>query len=391
MGRRKKAVPAYRLHAASGQAVVVIDGRAHYLGVYGSDASRAEYARLIAGHAAGVPAAVDPSAVTVAEVLAAYYAHAEAYYVSEDGEPTNQVGRVRRALAPVRRLYGQARAAEFGPRALKAVRQTYVDGGHCRDQVNKLTRCVVAAWRWAAGEEMVTGESWHALRSVEPLKRGRTPAPESEPVRPVPRPHVEAVLKVISPVLADAIRVQLLTGSRPGEVLRLRAEDLEARDQPVWLWRPARHKTRHHGHAKTLYVGPQAQAVLLPYLGRHPSGCLFRPADSMALFRERQRAARKTRVQPSQQGRGKAAPRKKPGERYHPTSYARAVATGCRRAGVPHWHPHQLRHSAATWLLEAGVPWDVIRVILGHRSLDVTRMYAEDDVARAAEFVRRLG
>ena len=28
--------------------------------------------------------------------------------------------------------------------------------------------------------------------------------------------------------------------------------------------------------------------------------------------------------------------------------YRRAVAQACRAAGVPHWHPHQLRHSRAT-------------------------------------------
>jgi len=33
----------------------------------------------------------------------------------------------------------------------------------------------------------------------------------------------------------------------------------------------------------------------------------------------------------------------------------------------------------------------VARIILGHRSIDVTRLYAEDDLARAAEVVRQVG
>ena len=40
--------PSYRLHKATGQAVVTIDARDHYLGRYDSAESRAEYDRLIA-------------------------------------------------------------------------------------------------------------------------------------------------------------------------------------------------------------------------------------------------------------------------------------------------------------------------------------------------------
>jgi hypothetical protein len=41
-------IPTYRLHKPSGQAVVTISGRDHYLGNYGAVTSRAEYDRLIA-------------------------------------------------------------------------------------------------------------------------------------------------------------------------------------------------------------------------------------------------------------------------------------------------------------------------------------------------------
>jgi hypothetical protein len=39
-------VPSYRLHKASGQAVVVLGGRSHYLGKFGTADSKAEYQRL---------------------------------------------------------------------------------------------------------------------------------------------------------------------------------------------------------------------------------------------------------------------------------------------------------------------------------------------------------
>jgi len=42
-----KAIPSYRLHKATGQARVIIDGHHHYLGAYGSDESKAKYEELV--------------------------------------------------------------------------------------------------------------------------------------------------------------------------------------------------------------------------------------------------------------------------------------------------------------------------------------------------------
>ena len=48
MANRRSRVPGYGLHKASGQAVVRLNGRDHYLGKHGSDESHARYERLIA-------------------------------------------------------------------------------------------------------------------------------------------------------------------------------------------------------------------------------------------------------------------------------------------------------------------------------------------------------
>ena len=46
MGRIKTGIPSYRRHRASGQAVVTLNGVDHYLGPYGTEASKAEYDRV---------------------------------------------------------------------------------------------------------------------------------------------------------------------------------------------------------------------------------------------------------------------------------------------------------------------------------------------------------
>lgn len=45
-------------------------------------------------------------------------------------------------------------------------------------------------------------------------------------------------------------------------------------------------------------------------------------------------------------------------------------------AGLPHIHPHQLRHTLATQAINRGMSMEAIAALLGHHSLDMTRRYA---------------
>jgi hypothetical protein len=133
MKKGKYHVPSYRLHKASGQAVVVINGHTRYLGKHGSKSSREAYARAIAEWSAQGRAVVpDKDGVTVTEVMAAYIEHAQSYY-RKNGELTSEMSWITDSLRPLRRLYGSTRAAEFGPLALKAVRQEMIDEGNGRN------------------------------------------------------------------------------------------------------------------------------------------------------------------------------------------------------------------------------------------------------------------
>jgi integrase len=44
----------------------------------------------------------------------------------------------------------------------------------------------------------------------------------------------------------------------------------------------------------------------------------------------------------------------------------------CERAGLGHWHPHELRHSAASLMLAQGVKLQVVSEVLGHASIRMT-------------------
>jgi integrase len=152
----------------------------------------------------------------------------------------------------------------------------------------------------------------------------------------------------------------------------MRSIDLDTTDE-VWSYTPERHKTEHHGRRRIVRLGPKAKAVLRPWLRRDLTAHLYSPAEAMTERRAAMRELRGTPVQPSQRSRAKARPAKAPGDAYTVESYRRAITYACKRAGVPNWHPNQLRHNAATRLRkEFGL--DTARAVLGHSSPAVTEI-----------------
>jgi integrase len=58
-------------------------------------------------------------------------------------------------------------------------------------------------------------------------------------------------------------------------------------------------------------------------------------------------------------------------------AFARTVA----RAGIEHCTPHDLRRTAGSWMLQAGIPIEVISAMLGHTDIRVTQqVYARFNV-----------
>ncbi len=158
----------------------------------------------------------------------------------------------------------------------------------------------------------------------------------------------------------------------------------------VWSYRVDGHKMEHLGHERIVFLGPKAQAILLPYLFRDAEAFCFSPAESRAKQLADLRTKRKTTVQPSQMNRRKAKPKRRPGIRYNRSSYLHAIRRACEKAGVPNWHPNQLRHTRATELRKQ-FGLDVARVVCGHRDPRTTEIYAERDRETAADCMQEIG
>lgn len=350
----RKRLPKYSLHKGTGQARVIVEGRHIYLGKYGSDESRARYQQVIDSLAKSDDA-LGGRRVTVGQLSLLYMAHASEYYAT--GGRNTMVGSIRSALKELVRLFRSLDAALFSPKKLKLVRDAWVEKGLARSTCNKYAWMIVAMFDWGVAEELVRPEIVMALRALRGLRAGRSAARETAPVRPVPDSDVESVKEFLNPIFWDAVQFQLLTACRPGEALMARPVDVDMSGL-VWVYRPSRHKTMHHGKGREILIGPNGQELLRQRMPMSTSGYFFGKDGQSRMFNR--------------------------------DSYTKAIRKACVKAGVSEWSPNQLRHSAATRIRKLSKV-EIAKTILGHSDLKTTEIYAERDIDAAMAVVLRIG
>jgi len=406
----KRSVPRYCLHRPSGQARVRIDGKDHYLGLYGSPKSKAEYGKLIAGWQAKTNEA--PKNLLIRDLAYLYLEHCGRHY-RKNGAPTTELQPIRDALKRLLRLYVDERVADFQPRMLKQVRQAMIEEGLARSTINGGIGRIRRMFKWGVGEDLVPASVLVGLQAVRDLERGRSDAREPDPVRPVPIERVDAIKPYVSRPVWGLIQFQLTTGARPGEALIARGCDINVSGH-VWEFTPMTHKTEHHGKERVIFIGPRGKEVVRQFLSTDLHRYLFCPHDAITdlVARAYRRGARI---------RGDV------GDRYTLHSYAAAIRRGCELAfGMPDelrninkaltkvsaakkqvtrerllraasewrrencWSANQLRHTFATQARrQFGI--EAARVTLGHASAVTSEIYAERDFEAARKVVAQIG
>jgi len=326
-------IPSYRLHRASGQAIVAIAGREIYLGKHGTADSRLRYKRIVAEWLAsdcspcfGAP----KKQITVVEVLSAYVKHAKSYY---GNEANSEFQDVKLAVRRIKELYRTEIATDFGGVHFKTIRQQMIADGLSRGYINEVMRRITRIFRWAAAEGLVSPDVYRTLEAIDGLKLGRTKAKEGKGVKPVDEEIVLKTIPLLPEVVQDMVRLHSLIGCRPSELcgIRLRMVD---RQSDVWLVRMEKHKNVLRGKTRTLYMGPQAQKILLPYLDRQPDDFLFVPKESE---KRRRTVVSENRTTPLEQGdrvgtNRKKYPKRSPGNCFTRCDYTWAFRIACINA-----------------------------------------------------------
>ncbi|MDX1969660.1 MAG: site-specific integrase [Planctomycetaceae bacterium] len=357
MGRPKNSIP--KLSAdKTGRAFTKVNGRFISLGRAGTPEAQTRYAEILTAHAKGRLAdisapksvnAVKTSALTINELIL--------QFVTRELPRYSRGGALawRAMFHVLREQFGKTLVTDFGPLRLRLLRDAMVAGSDdrqpwSRDTVNRQTKRVQQLFRWGASWELVPAEIVARLDTVRGLSIGETTAHEKTPREAATAADVEAVMPHLKPVHADILRLLALTGARRGEILGLTGGMIERRPD-AWIAELHEHKTARKGKRRFLVFNATAQAILLRYMKADPSKRFFEVRGD---------------------------------------TFSAAVRTACVAAGVAPFVPHQLRHAAATKLVnELGV--EVAQAVLGHSDAMMTAHYSRSAEAKAIEGVKRLG
>lgn len=424
-------------------------------GKYGSKESRQEYEAILAQlRVSEGKLPEDPASrvgLTIGELVDKFMDHAESFYVHPGTkEPTGEMPVLRAAFRALLRLHFRTPAAMFGPLALKAIRKAMITGawhtpeekaqlekehrpiGLARKTANHYVGRIKLLFTWGVSEELIPAPIAAALKSVAGLSRGKSEARETGPVTPVAAAIIDETLPHLPPIVRDMIQLLRLTGMRCGELCIMRACDLDMTGA-TWLYRPTNHKNKHRGHGRAIGIGPRAQEIIRKYLKTDLTTYLFSPAEQDEVIRAGKRAARKTPLYPSHLKRlvqhGSPTTKRRPTARFRTTSVNRAIKRACKtafplledlaprikpngkrettaeweRRMTPNqiaavrawhkehsWHVHQLRHSASlTFMREFGL--EAARAALGHSTIDMSAMYAGQDLLAAKVVAAGVG
>ena len=414
-------IPKLGLHKATGQAIVRIDGKDHYCGKSGSPEACERYTRLISewmhrkkfapSQSKEIPPSDDFNTLTVNELILRYFTFSEKYYVNSPGE----LDKIRLALKPLRALYGKKLVSEFGPKALKHVRETmtyertltriHIDplGNKTKIKepytlgqrtINQRINIITRMFAWATEEELIPRDIYlaAALKQVRPIRDGRFGVKPPTRVSAADMNTYRALLPHLPGPVKAMLQLINLTTMRSSDVCLMRPMDID-QSEPVWKYLPTKFKRSALSGTKqrVIMIGPEGQKILAPFLeNRSPESYLFSPKETMEeIFRER-RKNRKTKVQPSQISQKKPAPKRTPGLKYDSQSFYAAFQRVVKKLGLGKIFPNQLRHGTGARIRkEFGL--EHASKVMGHSHISTTEIYADYDTTKTMEIMHKIG
>lgn len=344
-------IPLMHHHRASNKARVYYKGKHIYLGEWGSQEAQTAYQNFLRQINKIAAPIMKGGGLPVCVAVGKFLDFSKVYY-----QGGHEVENLKSTLRLFVKFFEWEPITEIGPLKIISMMETLAAEKLTRYRINRLLGHIKRLMDWLVSRELIGAEKLAAIKAVKSLKAGRTPARETPPVPAVPIEIVEQTLKEIRKPLSDMIQIQLLTAMRPNEVCNLNFAEID-QAKAVWIYRPSKHKTSYRGHMRQILIGPEAQALLKRYS--------FLPRDKPIFYT--------TKDEPFNAG-----------------TYGRAILEHNKTHGIAHWMPNQLRHSAATRIVKE-FGWEAARLILGHKSFNITAIYAEENIEKTAEIIGKIG
>lgn len=373
----------------------------------------------------------------LATLVQMYYHHCQAHYGKKSDEPNT----IRQATFPVAQYFPSLLADDFTPRHLKEFRAKAVkEFDWSRKTANRRIAAIRRMFKWAVSESLISTYTHTALMAVEGLRKGRSIVignisivpRETQRKKAVPLDVVEKTLPFLSKVVADMARLQMVSGMRSTELCLIRPCDIDMTDD-IWIYRPKnpagqwdfKGQWRENVEEKEICLGPQAQAIIQPYLFRPVAEYLFKPAEAEQQIRKMRYTNRKTPLHRGNRAGTNNKNMRLFNDQYNRNSYRRAIERACRQAYPPPehlrpkedeskrafntrlidaekaelkewhkkhtWHPHQLRHTATT-LTTIKLGKDAAQAYIGHADKSMTELYSQEArLVIAKEAAREVG
>ena len=367
-------------------AVVYIDGKRVFLGLYGSQESNIAYARALAERAS--PSLTPPRGekdVTVKELAVAFLDHAKATL-----QKPNYTHHKIVVVEFLMKLYGDGILVDdFKPSCLKLVRQALItalnkrgEPRFCRRQINEYVCRIVRIFQWGVEEGVVHSDTAAVLKAVKPLPEGYAGTFDHEEREDIADSIIKATLPFMPPTLQAMVKLQRLTGCRPSEIFKMTVGQIDRHSDPeLWLYRLSQHKTKQKiKRKKIIPLSKIEQELIAPYLvGKKPTEAVFSPRTA---YQERH-AERRSIPQ-------------KYSEFYNKDSYRNAVEYAIQKGNktlpedeqILFWTPYQIRHTAAT-AMELEVGFDEAQTLLDHERPDTTARYTHARLQKLKELARK--
>ncbi len=231
---RRRQLPGYLLHKATGQAFVLIDRKMVWLGKHGTDESHLRYDEEISDLLAK-RSALTARRLTISELLAAFWGHAKKRYGRAGKGPYGAAVNWRPIIRLLREHHGADEPRDFGPLALRELIDKMPAFGWNRRYLNDQVSRIKQIFKWGVSRELIEHVVYDRLLTVDNVRRGEMDGlAEAVEIEPIDCAVVDATIPYLAPTVAAMVQIQLLTACRPGELLIMRSSDIDRTGQ-IWL------------------------------------------------------------------------------------------------------------------------------------------------------------